>query len=86
MIVDLNKYRWAIKPICRSFVEREPTASKEDLCARISLATNCHLVAVVHYMAELYGMTPELESFLGRLTSFYKIDSVIGDIIEAETT
>ena len=86
MIVDLNKYRWAIKPICRSYAEREPDAPKDDLCARIALATNCHLIAVVHYMSELYGMTPELEGFLGRLIAFYKIDGIVGEITDAETS
>lgn len=86
MIVDLNRYRWAIKPICKSWAEREPNADKNDLCARISLATNCHLIAVVHYMCELYGDTPELDSYLERLVAFYKIDGIIGDITDAETT
>lgn len=77
MTIDLSRYRHSIKPIVEAFVDRdEGKEPMHELCGRIAIATNCPIIAVGHYMAELYGMTPELRGFLDRLITFYKVDSI----------
>lgn len=83
MTIDLNRYRRNIKPIIEAFVTREPTADKNELIGRIALATTCPIIAVCYYMSELYGMSPELKAFIGRLVDFYKVDTILGEEIQA---
>lgn len=78
MILDLDRYRRAIKPICKSFVEREPDADQNALISRIALGTNCPITAVAYFMAELYGLSPELIRRISVLRQFYGITTVKG--------
>lgn len=81
MTLDLNRYRRAIKPICEAFVTREPDEDQNSLISRIALGTNCPITAVSYYMAELYGMTPELVRKIAFLKQFYNIIEVRGEIM-----
>ena len=85
MTLDLNRYRHVIKPIVKLTIERDPGLDKPETLQLIAQATNCHIVAVGHYMAELYGMTPELQRKIAMLVSFYHIDSIINQEAFSET-
>ncbi len=80
MTIDLNRYRRAIKPICKTWADREHKVPKHELCGSIAIATNCPIIAIGYYMSELYGMTEELQSFLTRLIAFYQVDDIVGKL------
>lgn len=77
MIIDLSKYRKVIKPIVKLFVDRNPDKDKCDIVGEIAIYTNCHIVAVCYYMAELYGMSEDLQKTKDSLEKFYKFPEVI---------
>lgn len=78
MTIDLDRYRRTIKPIVKLFVERQVSKkSKSEIAGAISLATECPIIAVCYYMAELYGMDLELNTLLNALIAFYHVDEVV---------
>lgn len=77
MIIDLNRYRRNIKPLVQYYVERNPDINKSDALTVVAGMTDCHIVAVGYYMAELFGMTEELRNSLDRLEKFYNYPIVV---------
>lgn len=77
MTIDLNLYRRVIKPIVKNFVNKNPTKDKDVIIGEVAIYTNCHIVAVAYFMAELFGMSEELQETTDKLEKFYRYPEVI---------
>lgn len=78
MTIDLERYRRVIKPLIKLYVERQTrTVTKSQVCGPLAIATNCPIIAVAHFVGELYGFDAELTGYIDRLVAFYKVDAVI---------
>lgn len=51
---------------------------REAKASLIATATHCPIIAVYYYIAELYGMTPIIQSRIDNLCNYYNIKEVIG--------
>ena len=76
MKIDLDRYRRVIKPIVKNFVNKNPTKDKDVIIGEVAIYTNCHIVAVAYFMAELFGMSEELQETTNNLEKFYRFPEV----------
>lgn len=77
MKLDLDKYRVNIAPIKMLLDTKEPEDRVKFISA-IAVSTGCPIVAVCHFVGELYGYTAELEEKIDLLSKFYKVTEVVG--------
>jgi hypothetical protein len=79
MTINLDHYRSVIPTIISMTQEVKTAKERYKLLSRIALATSCHILAVVYYLAELYGMDEDLQGFIDRRQKdFYNVDGIIG--------
>jgi hypothetical protein len=74
--IDLDSYRRVIKPLVELHVKRNPEQDLNNTLSVIAQTTTCHIVAVGYFLAELYGMNPNLRSKLDMLEKFYSYPEV----------
>jgi hypothetical protein len=80
MTIDLSRYRRAVKPDLKGYIDRNPGRDPFDLISIYSPTSSCHIIAVSYYYAELYGMTPELNAFISRQMHYYHVTRVDGQL------
>lgn len=49
-----------------------------DFIGVIAISTGVPIIIVGHYLAELYGYTPELIDIINKLKKFYTVSETIG--------
>ena len=76
MKIDLNRYRKIIKPLVELYLKRNPEQKLHPTLSILAQTTNCHIIAVGYYIAELRGMEPELKSILDMLEQFYQLPEI----------
>ena len=80
MKLDLNTYRHSIKPTVKHYMESKPN---EDKCYHLTIiaqATHCHIIIIGYFVAELYGMSPELRDRLDFLEKYYDYPTVLNKL------
>lgn len=77
MKLNLNSYRYCI-PFLKLRMEHRPHESLAELCGNISASTFIPICALYYYVAEINGMTPEIQEAIDRLTTFYKYTEIEG--------
>lgn len=73
-IADYKVHREALKNIA----DRRTPAQRYDLIGEYAATNNCPIIASAVFMGEMYGFTPELHAFIGRLIAFYHLEAVDG--------
>lgn len=80
MTYDLNAYRHTVKPQIKSWCNYKSQEDPHSMIGALAVATDCPIVAICYFVAELYGMTNELQTKIQRLEHFYKVDAVLGKL------
>ena len=77
MRVDLALYTVHLKTI-KGMLENRVYTTPREIVSEMALATQCPVIVVLHYVAHLTSMTPELEESIKRVKEFYQIKEIIG--------
>jgi hypothetical protein len=78
MKLDISKYGPSVVSISRMLNNRSEL-SLEDLISEIAVATGVHIVAVCLIIQILKEDPSLLKDTTERLTSFYKLDTIVGE-------
>lgn len=85
MILNLNDYRIQVKEI-KTFLDAKTEGWKyKEVVGVLALYCTTHIVAVSHYIGELYGFTDEIRSKIKKDSEFYNITEVIGHATKLST-
>ena len=76
MTLDLDLYRRAVKPIVKVYMDRHKGENQSKLIGDLASDTYCHIIAIAHFVGELYGMDPETQRILDVAIAFYKCDVI----------
>lgn len=77
MILDLDTYRVNI-PAVKAYCDKLTSEKRIEYLGRLTNATHCHIVVVGYYIAEIYGMTPELQDKINRDMLYHNVKGVKG--------
>jgi hypothetical protein len=78
MIVNANDYRVNMKSIELMFKAKKDDIERREFIGSVAVATGVPIIVVAQYLGEIYGFTPQLDSFMDRLKHFYKITELRG--------
>ena len=78
MILDIGVYRESQKPGIKLFLDRRGLAELSRSISEMASAYHCPVIAVCHFVGELYGFTPELDELIAKLCAFYKVTEIKG--------
>lgn len=76
MTLDLNDFRIQV-PYIKSWLDNKPGWKLHEEIGSLALATGVPIVAVGHYIGELYGFTPELNTKIKRDMEFYQVTTIL---------
>ena len=76
MILDANKYRLNVKYIAAA-LDDKTTEERYEAIGPLAISTSVPIIIVATYVGELYGLTDELQAFIGRLKDFYTVTEVL---------
>lgn len=77
MTLDANKYRINIKSIAHQ-LDAKTQQERYDYIGPLALSSGVPIIIICYYIAELYGMTDNIKTFILRLKEFYSITEVFG--------
>lgn len=77
MTLDLDRYRVHFKDLKMSLEPRDESV-RYYWAAYYAATANCPIIAVYHYVAEIYGMNAEIERRLVGLMEMNSVTKVIG--------
>lgn len=78
MTLDITRYRQVNLPLTKKWIEVKGMEDLEQALSEIAISTGCPVIAVCHFIGELYGWTPELTTSLERKMTFYRYQKVVG--------
>lgn len=79
MTINLDDYRVQVKNI-KLFLDGKPGWKYKDEIGPLAIYCSTHIVAVSHYIGELYGFTDEIRAKIVNDCAFYHITEVINEI------
>lgn len=74
--LDADKYRINVKDVI-TFTQDKNHKDRMEFMGMLAVATNVPIIIVATFVGELYGFTPDLNSFIDELKLFYSIDKVL---------
>lgn len=77
MKVDLAHYRRVNKPAIASIVRHRKDSKPYEMIGELAVATNVPIIAVAHYVGELFGFTKELDERIASWMQFYQVTEVL---------
>jgi len=77
MVLDLNDYRVQVKEIKRFLDGKVNGWEYSKVVGPLAIYCSTHIVAISHYIGEIYGFTDEIKEKIKRDCHFYHIDEVI---------
>lgn len=78
MVLNLNDYRIQVKEI-KTFLDAKTEGwNYKEVVGVLAIYCNTHIVAVSHYIGEIYGFTDEIKAKIKSDSDFYQITEVIG--------
>lgn len=83
MKIDINKYRHAEVWIKRILDEKVESVGKENVnwgreISEISATSQIPVIAVLQFVGEMFGFTPEMTENKEKIIKFYKYTKIIG--------
>ncbi len=76
-MIDLDHTRINV-PFIHDLTKNLSQKDREEKASLLATATHCPIIAVLYYIAELYGMTPTLKKGIARRCKYYTIKEVRG--------
>lgn len=76
MKIDINTYRVQREPV-KCYLKAHPDMAPTAAVSNLSLMTNTPLIVMAHFVAEVVGMTPELQKQIDGLIDFYHYTEII---------
>lgn len=77
MTLNLNEYRVQVPEIKR-FLDGKGQWNYKEVIGPLAIYCSTHIVAVSHYIGEIYGFTDEIRGKIKRDCEFYRITEIIG--------
>ncbi len=76
--IDCNTYRERFNDI--KYLTELKKGNVNDMMTDIGLyahSTGVPVIVIAHFIGEIYGLTPQIESYIARTMGFYRIDHLI---------
>lgn len=76
MIIELAPYRRITKPYIEKLLSGATDEERVAKLGHVAVATHLHIVAVGHFIGEIFGYTPALNEAIDYCCKYYGITKV----------